>query len=74
MRNQAEIESLCRRLYQELGRDPTDLVQIKPLDGGWDNALSYEVTRSDMKRARIWRSDLDDNNTVNLKESLNAFS
>ena len=74
MRKQSEIESLVRRLYQQLGKDPAELLQIKPVDGDWGNALSYEVTRSDKKRARIWRRDLDDSNDQNVKASLSAFS
>jgi len=74
MRTQAQVEQLFRRLYQDLGRDPADLIQVRPVDGGWDNALSYEVTRKDKKKTRVWRRDLDDNNNENIKASLNQFS
>ena len=74
MRTQAQVEELCRRQYQELGGDPSELIQIKPLDGGWENALSYEVLRRDGVRTRIWRQDLDDNNMENIKRSLCRFS
>ena len=74
MRNQAQVEGLVHRLYEELGKDPAELIQIKPMDGGWDNALSYEVTRKDNKRTSIFRSDLDDGNEPNIKESLMQFS
>ncbi len=69
-----QIENLLYRLYQELGHDPKDLIQINPIDGGWENALSYEVTREDRKKTRIWRKDLDDNNIENIKTCLRQFS
>lgn len=73
MRTQAQVEELIRRLYQEAGKDPVDLIQIKPIDGGWDNALSYEVTRKDEKRVKIYRKDLDDGNEQNIKDALRTF-
>lgn len=74
MRTQAQVEQLIRRLYQDLGKNPVDLIQIRPVDGGWDNALSYEVTRKDGKKTRVWRRDLDDNNNEGIKASLRQFS
>ena len=73
MRTQSSVESLCRHLYQQLGKDPAEITQIKPIDGGWNNALSYEVTRRDMKRARVYRRDLDDDNTENIRSCLGGF-
>lgn len=74
MRTQAQVESLCRRLYRELGKDPADLIQIRPVDGGWHDALSYEITTKDMKRTRIYRRDLDDDNNQNIQNCLRTFS
>lgn len=74
MRSQATVEALCRQLYEELGRDPAELVQIRPIDGGWADALSYEVTRSDRKQTRIWRRDLDYNDIESIKTCLSQFS
>lgn len=73
MRTQAQVQQLIRSLYQELGYDPAGLIQIKPVDGGWDDALSYEVTRQDSRCTRVWRSDLDDDNTA-IKACLSQFS
>ena len=73
MRTQSEVESVVRRAYQKTGGDASDLVQIKPIDGGWDNALSYEVTRSDGKHTRVYRSDLDDENEQWIADSLRSF-
>jgi hypothetical protein len=47
VRTHTQVEQLFRSLYQDLGSDPADLIQIRPVDGGWDNALSYEVTRKE---------------------------
>lgn len=74
MRTEEMVEALFRRLYHELGKDPAELVQIKPIDGGWHNALSYEVTRGDRKQTRIYRRDLDYNNDENIKDCLRNFS
>ena len=74
MRTQAQVEGLISRLYQQLGKDPADLIQIKPMDGQWQDALSYQVTRQDQTQTRIWRSDLDDGNERNIMRSLQGFS
>jgi hypothetical protein len=73
MRTQAQVEGLISRLYQRLGKDPADLIQIKPMDGQWHDALSYQVTRRDQTQTRIWRSDLDDGNEGNIIQSLKGF-
>ena len=74
MRTQAQVEGLISRLYQQLGKDPADLMQIKPMDGQWHDALSCQVTRRDQTQTRIWRSDLDDGNERNIIQSLQGFS
>ncbi|OQW66206.1 MAG: hypothetical protein BVN29_06960 [Nitrospira sp. ST-bin5] len=74
MRTQTQVEGLIKSLYRELGGHPADLIQIKPIDGGWDNALSYEVTRNDKTRTSIHRSDLDDRDNQSIMVSLQQFS
>lgn len=74
MRTQSQVEGVISRLYQQLGKDPADLIQIKPMDGQWHDALSYQVTRRDQTRTRISRSDLDDGNESNIIQSLQGFS
>lgn len=74
MRTQAQVEGLISRLYQQLGEDPENLIQIKPMDGQWHDALSYQVTRRDQTQTRIWRSNLDDGNERNIMQSLQGFS
>ncbi len=78
MRTQSEVEFVVRRAYERTGGDPSDLVGIKPIDGGpgdgrWANALSYEITRSDGKHTRVYRSDLDDENEYRIAEDLRSF-
>ena len=73
MRTQAEVEELIQRLFKEIGYDPAELIQIKARDGGWEDALSYEITRKDGKRARIDRCDLDDGNEQGMKNALRGF-
>jgi len=67
------IENLIRRLYGELGNDPSDIAQIKPIDGGWGTALSYRVFRGDKAEAVVRRRDIDDQNEMNIKEALRHF-
>ena len=71
--NKQQIEELIHRLYRDLGNDPSDLVQIKPVDGTWGTALSYEITRRDNKKAQVHRKGLDDQNDNNIKTSLRTF-
>ena len=59
MRTQSTTEALIRRLYQDVGH-PADLVQIRPIDGGWENALSYDITHRDGRKIRILRRFFDD--------------
>ena len=73
MRTQSEVEGLIHRLYEETGRAAENLVQIKPIDGGWENALSYKITTKDGKQTTIYRRDLDDRNEQALKNALRGF-
>lgn len=73
MRTQADVEGLIRLLFQEIGADPSDLIQIRPFDGGWADALSYGVTRRDGKHTKIYRRDLDDGNEQGMKAALRSF-
>jgi len=74
VRTRAQIEELIHRIYRDLGNDPADLVLIKPMDGSWEDALSYVVTRRDEKKTQVYRRDLDDRNENGIKASLNAFA
>ncbi|HXG50829.1 MAG TPA: hypothetical protein VNN77_05400 [candidate division Zixibacteria bacterium] len=49
MRTQTEVKSLIRDPCSQLGKDPEELIHIRPVDGGRANALSYEVIRKDGK-------------------------
>jgi len=67
------MEELIQGLFQEIGYDPAELIQVKPKDGSWENAISYEITRKDGKRTRIYRRDLDDGNEQGMKNALRGF-
>ncbi len=73
MRTQSEVEQLVRRLYKGLGSDSANLVQISPIDGSWENALSYDVKRKDGKKTKIYRRDLDDRNEQAIATALKDF-
>jgi hypothetical protein len=73
VRNQAEVEGLIGHLYQEAGHNAAELIHVNPIDGDWENALSYEITRKDGKRTRIYRRDLDDDNEQGMKNALRGF-
>jgi hypothetical protein len=73
VRSQAEVEELIRRLYHEAGHNVAELIHVNPIDGGWENALSYEITRKDGKRTKIYRRDLDDDNEQGMKNALRGF-
>jgi len=69
----ARIEELIRRLYQEVGGRPADLIQIRPIDGGWENALSYDISHRDGRKIRIFRKALDDDNEQEVRNALGAL-
>lgn len=69
---ETRIRRLIHYLCREQGDERRHFV-IKPRDGGWDNALSYEVTRRDGKRAYLWRANLEDDNIDAMRASLNNF-
>ena len=73
MRTQSKVEQLVRRLYKQFGADSTDLIQVSPIDGTWDNALSYDVRREDGTTTKIYRRDLDDHNEQAITNALKDF-
>lgn len=73
MTKEQEIKNMIYSLYQQLGLDPTDIEFIKPNDGGWGYALSYDIVRKDGAVARIYRKDIDDSATVQLLAALRQF-
>lgn len=74
MKTRDEIELLVKNIYKASGNDPDDLSQIKPVDGSWHDALSYDVTRSDGKQTRIFRRDIDDKQESSIAAALSSFS
>ena len=51
-----------------------ELIQVEPLDGGWNDAVSYEITQNDQKRTRIYRRDLDDGAYEAIRTCFEMFS
>lgn len=70
MQIQAQVEQTIRAVIKEVGFSPDHVLQIKPKDGGWENALSFEILNDAGKRASIFRSDLEDGNKSALKQVL----
>ena len=73
MRTQGDVEETIRHLFEKIGGDPADLLQIKPIDGDWENALSYKVVRKDGKQTKIYRLHLDDSDEQEMKNALRNF-
>lgn len=59
-RTKEMVEAHLRKLGEEAGGDPNARVFIKPNDGGWLNALSYNLVTKDGRSVRIFRRHLDD--------------
>jgi hypothetical protein len=60
-----------RKLWEEAGGDPSDLRSIRPKDGGWSNALNYELFTEDGRYVRVPRRLLDDRDDWAIRELLN---
>ncbi|MFZ1745072.1 MAG: hypothetical protein WBO24_06265 [Nitrospirales bacterium] len=73
MTKEQEIKNMIYGLYRQLGLDPEELKFIKPNDGVWGNALSYDIQRKDGAVARIYRKDIDDSATVPILAALRRF-
>jgi hypothetical protein len=74
MKTESEMLELLRRLYGEAGGEPSELVKVTPLYGGWYNALKFEVIRSDNARTCIWRKDIDASDLEAISAALKSFS
>jgi hypothetical protein len=74
MKTEAELLGVLRDTYASHGRDPADIASVRPLHGGWYNALKFEVIRADGQIAFVWRKDLDRGDYVALAESLSGFA
>ena len=74
MKTEPEVYSLIQRLYSDLGREPAEIVRVRPLYGGWYNALKYEVVRKDGTVTAIRRKDVDDFNCAAIADALKTFA
>ena len=73
MTSRAEIEKIICVSYGVIGCEIRDIAHIRPRDGDWENALSYEVTLKDGRKAFVLRKHLNDNNAQAIKDSLIGF-
>ncbi len=72
-KSRADIDKIICDSYGEMGCDIRDVAHIRPQDGEWKNALSYEVTLKDGRKAFVQRKDIDDNNAQAIQNSLKGF-
>ena len=74
-RTEQTIKDLIFVLWYQITGAHGARPDVKPRDGDWSNALSYEITRIDTGRSvRIWRRSLDDNDLTAVKEQLVLLS
>jgi hypothetical protein len=74
MKTETEVYSLIQRLYADSGGDSTQIVRVRPLYGGWYNALKYEVVRADGTVTAIRRKDVEDSNYDAMADALKTFA
>ena len=73
MKSEAEVLELVRAVYSDIGGSPNDLITVRPLHGGWLNALVFEVVRNDNNTIRVSRADIDQANRRSLTKTLRTF-
>ena len=74
MKNEKEVNNLLQRLYGQIGGDPASITTVRPLYGGWHNALRYEVSRADGATTMIEREDILQSNEAALTDALKQFA
>jgi hypothetical protein len=74
MKTETEVYSLIQRLYADSGGDSAQIVRVRPLYGGWYNALKYEVVRADGTVTAIRRKDVEDSNYDAMAAALKTFA
>lgn len=72
-KTRAEIDPIICTSYGAIGGDIREVAHIRPEDGGWDNARSYEVTLKDGRKALVARRYVDDENRVSVMDALRGF-
>lgn len=73
MKSEREILDLIWAIYRDVGGAPADLAHVRPLYGGWLNALRYEVVRMDNATTLLWRVDIENVNRRPLTNALRAL-
>ena len=72
-KSRAEIDNIICNSYGKIGCDIRDIAHVRPQDGDWENALSYEVNLKDGRKAFVLRTHMDDSNTQEIQNSLRGF-
>lgn len=73
MKTEREILEFIRALYARTGGNPGDIGRIRPLRGGWYNALKYQIERFDRSIAVISREDVDSGNEAAIVAAFDTF-
>jgi len=73
MKSELEILEMVGTIYRDIGGDPTELASVRPLWGGWFNALTFEVVRVDHSVTRLSRDDIESANRRRLTKAMKAF-
>lgn len=73
VKREPEVLELVRAVYSDIGGSPNDLITVRPLHGGWLNALMFEVVRNDNTTIRVARADIDRTNRRSLTRALRTF-
>ena len=72
-KSRTEIDKIICDSYGDIGCDIRDIAHVRPQDGKWENALSYEVTLKDGRIAFVLRKDIDDNKPQAIQNSLRGY-
>jgi hypothetical protein len=73
VKSESEVLELVRAIYSDIGGSPGALVSVRPIHGGWLNALMFEVVRNDNTTIRVARADIDRANRRSLTKALSTF-
>lgn len=74
MKSAREILDVIGPVYRDIGGNPSELVSVRPSQGGWLNALRFQVIRADSATTWLSRKDIDNLSRRGLTKALRAFS
>jgi hypothetical protein len=67
------ITSLIVECYTRTGGIPDDIAFIRPRDGDWSNALSYQVVKNDRSWCTVYRRAIDDDDINEIISCVRRF-